>query len=165
MNKLALLPLALVACTSAASGSDENDGQLTVAGLQTEQVLIGRADFTTATAIPANPAPAVNVTITDDAARQLFSDTLALPVIPPSDGGDGACPADFGILYFVTFEGYAPDVMPITAVMTPAGCQIATITAGGGSISFAADPDYWANVARDLGISESMIYPYVPPSH
>ncbi len=159
MNRLALLSLALVACTGSA-GDDDDDGQLTVAGLQTEQAIIGRADFSTLTAIPTNPAPAVRVTINDDAARQLFSDTLALPVLPP---GGYACPADFGILYAVTFYGYAPDVMPITASITPSGCQVATITIKAGSISFVTNPDYWANVASDLGITESTIFPYTPP--
>jgi hypothetical protein len=163
MNKLALLPLALVACTSSGSDSsgDDDDSQLTVAGLQTEQSIIDRADFSTATSIPTNTPPAVSVTITDNAARQLFSDTLALPLLPP---GGYACPADFGITYFVTFYDYSPDALPITATITPAGCQTATITTKAGSITFITNPNYWAQVANDLGITESKIFPYTPPN-
>ncbi len=162
MNKLALLPLALIVCTSSGRGSSaDEDGQLTVADLQTEQGIIARADFSTATSIPANVPPAVSVSVTDDAARQLFGDTLALPVVPP---GLRNCPADFGITYSVTFYDYSPDASPVTATLYPTGCQTVSITTKTGSIAFQTNPEYWANVASDLGITESTIFPYAPPS-
>jgi hypothetical protein len=109
--------------------------------------------FTTSTSISSNPAPDVDVTLTDRApSRLIYAATLALPVFP---SGTFNCPFDPGIRYSIVFARVDGDAL--TAVLNPAGCGDVTIS--GSATRRALDPAYWASMAEGLGIRESTIYP------
>jgi hypothetical protein len=153
MNKLVCLPLVLAACSS--SGGFESQ----VTDLQAEEPQIDRAQFDTASSIPDYTPPAVSVNLTDAAARKLYADTLALPELNPSVH---SCPANFGITYSVVFSDGGTQLA--TASITPAGCQVVTLTSKTTSVVLSPDADYWPLLAADLGITETQIYPYAPPN-
>ncbi len=112
--------------------------------------------FSTATTIPSNPAPAVQVTVTDVAKSQnAYHATLALPVFPP---GTYACPIDWGVTYQLTFLLANGSSLTVTA--DPNGCSLVDIP--GTCLRSVGSSDYWSQLAQDLGIPESEIYPYSP---
>jgi hypothetical protein len=126
--------------------------------LETEKPAIDRVEFTTATSIPQNPPPNVSASATGDAARAIYEATLALPELPP---GGYNCPADFGVTYNLTFFG--GDTQLVAGIVRPSGCEIVTLANQNASASLSPDDGYWATLASDLGITESEIYPYLPP--
>jgi hypothetical protein len=113
--------------------------------------------FTTSSSSPSNPPPAVDVTLTDaTSSRNIYSATLALPTFP---AGTYNCPADFGLSYSIAFlEGSSTAV---TATLSPGGCRAVTIS--GPDTRRVLDDAYWALLARNLGVTESAIYPSPMP--
>ncbi len=112
--------------------------------------------FSTATTISSNPAPPVYVTVTDAAkAQNAYQATLALPVFPP---GTYACPIDWGVTYQLTFLLANGSNLTVTA--DPNGCSLVDIP--GTCLRSVGSSDYWSELAQDLGIPESEIYPYSP---
>ena len=145
----ALLFAALAGCGSGGSGNCTRVAGGTppavdeVTGLQ----------FSTATTIPSNPAPAVQVTVTDVAkAQDAYQATLALPVFPP---GVYNCPADFGVTYQLSF--LLANGSNLTVTENPSGCSVANIP---GTCVRSVGPTYWSQLAQDLGIPEAEIDPY-----
>jgi hypothetical protein len=115
-----------------------------------------QVEFSTSTTIAANPAPPVQVTVTDAAkAQALFRAAIALPTVDTS--GVYNCPVDWGVRYTLTFTSGATLT---EAQFGPNGC---------GWLSFTGAPprqlsnDFWALLAATLGIQEATIFPYVPP--
>jgi len=141
----------------AACGTSSPDSTA-IETLQAEQPVIDRVEFETATSIPENAPPNVTASATGDAARAIYDATLALPVLSP---GEYNCPADFGITYNLTF--YGGDTQLVAGSVHPSGCELVTLAAQSASASLSPDADYWATLATDLGITESEIYPYLPP--
>ena len=154
MTKLTAQIFLLAACTS--SNDPASD---VVAELRAKQPMIDRVQFDTATSIPANSPPQVVATATGDAARAIYAATLALPILPP---GEYNCPANFGIIYNLTFTTSGESTIVGTA--TPTGCEIVTLNAEIGSASLSINGAYWRLLASDLGIDESTIFPYTPPT-
>ncbi|HEY1553190.1 MAG TPA: hypothetical protein VGF94_00075 [Kofleriaceae bacterium] len=149
MHRLAILiPVLLAACASAPTAIEQ---------LQTEQPAIDTLHFTTASSIAQNAPPAVDVTVTGDAARDVYAATLALPALAP---GAYNCPADFGITYYLDFSGGGGEL--VRGTVQPGGCEQVELSATVGSASLGPDGAYWAMLATDLGIDETAIYPYVP---
>jgi hypothetical protein len=111
--------------------------------------------FSATTTIPSNPPPPVSVTVTDVAkAQDAYQATLALPVFPP---GTYNCPEDSGVSYQITFFLANGSQLEVTA--DPDGCSLAHIP---GTSVRSAGPAYWSQLAQDLGIPVSEIYPYFP---
>jgi hypothetical protein len=130
-------------CTLVAGGAPPAVDEVT--GLQ----------FSAATTIPSNPAPAVQVTVTDVAkAQDAYRATLALPVFPP---GIYNCPADPGIIYQLTF--LLANGSSLTVTEDPSGCPVANIP---GTCVRSVSSTYWNQLAQDLGVPESGIDPYSP---
>jgi Kelch motif len=112
--------------------------------------------FSTATTISSNSAPPVYVTVTDAAkAQDAYQATLALPVFPP---GIYNCPIDWGVTYQLTFLLATGSSLTVTA--DPNGCSVVDIP--GTCVRSVVPSDYWSQLAQDLGIPESEIYPYSP---
>jgi hypothetical protein len=158
MRASLLLPVLVVLLSSAGCTGTVGNGGGGETGSTLEALAASatRLDFTTSTSIPQNPAPPVNVTVTDAAAVQaLFDATLALsPVVP----GDYNCPFAAGVDYHLTFtSGSASAVIDFT----PDGCEWVTLPDGSTRGASAA---YWSLLATTLGIPEATIYPYAPPS-
>ena len=121
-------------------------------------------NFETATSIPSNPPPDIDVTITDSGpAEDLANAILDLPVMPPDDYN---CPIDFGISYFLVFTGAGGETV-LRATLFPNGCQWAEITGGGPPVGVERwavnSPGFWDRLAADLGVPEVDVYPYRPP--
>jgi hypothetical protein len=114
--------------------------------------------FGATTTLPPNPPPAVDVTAGEIPARNIYTMTLALPDLP---GGVYNCPADFGIVYNLTF--FSGNATAVTASVDPNGCQGVQIS-GSHHVRQILDESYWTTLAQQLGVPESTIYPYVPPS-
>ena len=150
---------------AAAVGGCGNDGTAAVvAALRARRAMVATVDFSTATSLPANPPPAVAVTIADPPALDAFDATLALPVMPP---GAYNCPADFGVTYQLVFrDGAGADPPVATATLDPGGCQQVSVTDGtqGVLLWAATTTSYWGVLATDLGLPISTIYPYTPPA-
>jgi hypothetical protein len=128
---------------------------------RTEAPSIDRLTFSTSTGIPQNAPPDVAKTITGSAAQTLYQATLALPAAPT---GAESCPADWGVAYHMQFSVGSELVLTVDA--DPSGCELFQLTGTHGDTGVRAldNPDYWSEVATDLGISETEIYPYAPPS-
>jgi len=104
-----------------------------------------------------NPPPPVYVDLTDGTkAQDVYRATLALPDFPP---GVHHCPVDWGVLYQITFS--FSDGSRLAATLDPAGCQQVQIP-GSTSRWTLINTDYWSELAGNLGIAESDIYPYMP---
>ncbi len=82
--------------------------------------------------------------------------TLALPDLPP---GTYSCPIDFGILYNLTF--FDGTSTAASATLEPTGCGLVRFS-GSDEVRRVLDKTYWASLAQQLGIAESIIYPYSP---
>lgn len=109
--------------------------------------------FTTSSAFPGNPPPTnIDVTLTDPTrARAIYSATLGLPDFPP---GLVNCPADLGYGHTITFTNGQAVVG--TATLSAGGCRDATIS--GSPQVRQTDNAYWALVARNLGIEDSVLF-------
>jgi hypothetical protein len=121
---------------------------------------VASVHFTTSTTIPRNAAPAVDVTITDEATAQaLFKETLTLPEVTP---GPRSCPMASGVVYRLEFYGNCPEKCATPILLTvdfpPDGC--ATLTSPSLPDALSTSSSYWEDLAADLGIVESRIYPY-----
>jgi hypothetical protein len=109
--------------------------------------------FTTATMLPSNPPPSVDITLTAPTpARAVYVATLALPDFP---SGTFSCPFDSGIRYTLTFRTDAGATT--SAVLNPGGCGDVEIS--GSSERRVIDPAYWAVLAQNLSIPQATIYP------
>jgi hypothetical protein len=166
MKQLSLVALAigcLAACGSTATTSSQEplaDGSADAsnAALGALASEITKLEFSTSTSIAANPAPAVNVTVTDARlAQAAFEATLSLPAIP---AGPMSCPNDFGVLYHLTFWGKNSVVAQVT--LDPTGCQGADVTTTSSTTSLwaASTPTYWPALAANLEVPQENIYPY-----
>jgi hypothetical protein len=112
--------------------------------------------FAATTMIPSNPAPAVDVTVGRSPAQNVYTMTLALPDLP---SGTYNCPVDFGIAYNLTFFDGASTAA--SATLEPGGCRLVRFS-GSDEVRRVLDDAYWAMLAQQLGVPESMIYPYLP---
>ncbi|HJX62749.1 MAG TPA: hypothetical protein VJ860_02220 [Polyangia bacterium] len=115
--------------------------------------------FSTSSTIPSNLPPPVQITVTDATkAQDAYRATLALPVAPTGvQPGYHSCPGDWGVTYRLTFSLASGGTL--TVVADPNGCQSVSIP---GTCVRSADSAYWSQLAQDLGIPESEIYPYSP---
>jgi hypothetical protein len=153
--------LSLVACSGAdpSTAHQSSPDQSNPNGDQSCGGLVSQATdftFTTSTTIPTNPAPSVDVTVSDPTTVQaLFQETNALPVLP---AGQYNCPADFGVTYHLTFVTQNGTTQ---YVLDPGGCETVTI-ASDSSVVLSANPQYWQTLAAALGVPETSIYPYAP---
>ncbi len=108
--------------------------------------------FTTSPGTPGNPAPNVDVIVTDKAeVVSLFEATIAQPVVPP---GVYECRLDTGVSYQLAFTSGST----VTDIdLDPTGCGWLTFPDGGpGRAPSAA---YWSQLAQTLGVAESVILP------
>jgi hypothetical protein len=144
---LVLLPCA---CGGQADGGTSTSGSALGVLAQTATTLT----FSTATSIPSNPAPQVQVTVTDASkVSSLFEAALALPTVPE---GTYSCPADFGVQYELAFTSGAT----VTRVgLEPNGCGWVSIP---GSSARSPDAAWWSQLSATLAIPETEIYPYMP---
>jgi len=111
--------------------------------------------FSTSSTIPLNLPFPVQVTVTDATkAQDAYQTTLALPVAQP---GTYFCPVDWGVTYQLTFSLASGGTL--TVVADPSGCQSVSVP---GTCVRSPDYTYWSELANDLGIPESEIYPYSP---
>jgi len=116
-------------------------------------------NFGATTTLPPNPPPAVDITAGEIPAQNIYTMTLALPDLP---GGVYHCPDDFGVVYNLTF--FSGNATVVTASLDPNGCQGVKIS-GSPQVRQILDKSYWTTLAQQLGVPESTIYPYVPPSY
>jgi len=116
------------------------------------------AHFAATTTLQSNRPPAVDVTVDQSPAQNIYTMTLALPNFP-----DGVfnCPIDFGVVYKLTF--FSGDTTAVTASLNPSGCRDVRIS-DAPHVRRVLDDSYWSALAQQLGVPESTIYPYVPPS-
>ncbi len=141
----AWMALAGTVALAGGCGSDPPPPTSTITGLH----------FTTATMLPSNPPPSVDVTLTEPApARAVYAATIALPDFP---SGTFNCPNDSGVRYTIAFS--SDTGRTVAAVLNPGGCRAAQIT--GSHERRVLDDTYWASLAQNLGIPEATIYP--PP--
>ncbi len=115
--------------------------------------------FSTSSTIPSNLPPPVQITVTDATkAQDAYQATLALLVAQRTPApGSHSCPVDWGVTYQLTFSLASGGTLTVTA--DPNGCQSVSIP---GTCVRSADSAYWSQLAQDLGIPESEIYPYSP---
>jgi hypothetical protein len=133
-------------CTFVAGGTPPAVDQ--IAGLK----------FSTATTIPSNPPPSVQVTVSDTAkAQDAYQKTLALPVVRP---GIRSCGMDSGITYRLTF--LFANGLSLTVTEDPDGCGYVDIP--GTCVRQGYPLGYWSQLAQDLGIPVCKIYPNSMPS-
>jgi hypothetical protein len=112
--------------------------------------------FAATTIVPGNSPPAVDVTVGKSPAQNIYTMTLALPDLP---SGAYACPNDFGITYDLTFFDGASTAA--SATLEPSGCRLVRFS-GSDEVRRVLDDTYWATLAQQLGVPQSMIYPYSP---
>jgi hypothetical protein len=112
--------------------------------------------FEATTTLPANQPPSVSLLLGQTPAQTIYSMTLALPDQP---SGVYNCPADFGIVYKLSF--FAGTATAASATLEPDGCRQVRFS-GSNEIRRVLDETYWASLAQQLGIAESTIYPYAP---
>ena len=149
-----------------AAGCSQSEDSIEV-DLRSHLTSVSAVSFQGTTTIPSNPAPSVQVTVSDPAARDVASAILDLPAMPP---GTYNCPADLGIAYFLVFTGGDPNgggETVMIAHLDPAGCQQGDISSDGQHVDHfwtATSPDFWSRLAGDLGVPEADIYPYRPPT-
>ena len=135
--------------------------------LRADLTRVSAVSFSATTTLPSNPPPDVQVTVAGPAAVDVAQAILALPAMPP---GVYNCPADFGVSYFLVFTGgnaTGAGETVMFADLTPSGCQNGDISSDGRSVDHfwtATSPDFWSRLAGDLGVPETDIYPYRPPS-
>jgi hypothetical protein len=114
--------------------------------------------FSTSSTIPSNIPPPVQTTADATQAQDLYQATLALPVAPTGvQPGYHSCPPNWGVTYQLTFSLANGSTLTVTA--DPNGCQSVSIP---GTCVRSTDSAYWSQLAQDLGIPESEIYPYFP---
>jgi len=113
--------------------------------------------FAATSALPSNPPPAVDVSVGQGPAQNIYAMTLALPDFPD---GTFNCPSDFGVVYNLTF--FSGNAAAVTATLNPGGCRDVRIS-GSTPTRRVLDDGYWASLAQQLGVPESTIYPYLPP--
>ena len=139
----ALMAVAGAVALASGCGSDPPPPTSAITGLH----------FTTATMLPSNPPPSVDVALTDPApARAVYAATMALPDFP---SGTFNCPSDSGVRYTIIFSGDTGQT--VSAVLNPGGCREVQIT--GSHERRVLDDTYWASLAQNLGIPEATIYP------
>jgi hypothetical protein len=101
------------------------------------------------------PPPPVQVMVTDAIkAQDAYQATLALPALQTVTH---SCPVDLGVSYQLTFLLANDGTLTVAAY--PNGCQFVSIP---GTCVRSVDSAYWSQLAKDLGIPESEIYPYSP---
>jgi hypothetical protein len=144
--------------------SDSNDSIR--AAIRSQLTRVSALSFNATASIPSNPAPDVQVTVSDPAAADVASAILDLPAIPP---GEYNCPIDFGISYFLVFTGGDPSgggETVMTATLDPGGCEPGQISADGQHVDHfgvTTGANFWSRLAGDLGVPEADIFPYQPP--
>lgn len=107
-------------------------------------------------AFPSNHIPPFERTATDAAkVQRLYNALLALPAFP---SGIIHCPADFGVVYHLTF--FNQSVIVVQATVKPDGCR--GVTLSNGQPRWVRDDQFWAVFADTLGVPESVVYPVVP---
>ena len=112
--------------------------------------------FSTVTSIPSNPPPSVHVIVADAAkAQDAYQATLALPAAP--QGVVRSCPLELGVTYQIAL--FLANGSRLMATADPNGCSYVDIS---GTCTRSTDPAYWSQLAQDLGIPVSEIYPYPP---
>jgi hypothetical protein len=117
--------------------------------------------FSTSSTIPSNIPPLVQTTADATEAQDLYQATLALPVAPTGvQPGYHSCPGDWGVTYQLIFSLANGSKLTVTA--DPNGCQSVSIP---GTCVRSTGYAYWSQLAQDLGIPESLIYPYSPDMH
>jgi hypothetical protein len=127
----------------------------TIANLKAESNQVTTVAFSTATALPANPAPNVAATVSvASQAQALYQATLDLSQVP---SGTYNCPADLGVTYSLVFSDGSKASPIMQATLDPTGCGWVNINGLG---SLVTDATYWAFLASTLGITEAQIYPY-----
>jgi hypothetical protein len=96
----------------------------------------------------------VHVVVADAAkAQDAYQATLALPVVQPA-----SCPPDAGAAYQIIFS--LANGSSLTATAHPSGCSHVDIP--GACARYPDSAAYWSQLALDLGIPVSEIYPYPP---
>jgi hypothetical protein len=109
--------------------------------------------FTAPTTVQNNPPQSVTFTTNIAQARDVYQATLALPVFP---SGTFSCPADTtAVIYQLTFS--FADGSALTVMADPSGCPSVAIP---GTCVRSPDLAYWTQLANDIGIPLSQIYPY-----
>lgn len=112
--------------------------------------------FAATTTLPGNQPPSVSLLLGQTPAQTIYSMTLALPDQP---SGVYNCPADFGIVYNLSF--FTGTATAAVATLDPNGCQQVRFS-GSDEVRRVPDETYWIALAQQLGIAESTIYPYLP---
>jgi len=110
--------------------------------------------FSTSSTIPSSIPPQVQTAAETTKAQDAYRATVALPVAQPVTH---SCPVDWGVTYQLTFS--LANGGTLTVVADPSGCQSVSIP---GTCLRSPDYAYWSQLAKDLGIPESEIYPYSP---
>ncbi len=109
-------------------------------------------------AFPDNHIPPFEETVANQAkAVRLYSALLALPAYP---SGTVKCPADFGVVYQLLFQGMASIQQHMS--VQAGGCR--GVSFNGTSHwthSAATSPQFWPLFAETLGVPESVVYPVV----
>jgi hypothetical protein len=150
-----------------AAGCGQSGDTSVQTALRAQLTSVSAMSFNAITSVPSNPAPNVQVTISDPAALDVANAILDLPAMP---SGTYNCPEDFGVSYFLVFTGGDPNgggETVMTANLDPAGCQAGDITSDGQHVDnfwVPATSDFWSRLAGDLGVPEANIYPYLPPT-
>ncbi len=88
-------------------------------------------------------------------AQDAYQATLALPAAP--QGVVRSCPLELGVTYQIAF--FLANGSRLMATADPNGCSYVDIS---GTCTRSTDPAYWSQLAQDLGIPVSEIYPYPP---
>ncbi|HEY2518140.1 MAG TPA: hypothetical protein VGI39_45030 [Polyangiaceae bacterium] len=157
---LLTVSLVLAACGGAVTSSSGSSAGGGAGDLSSKSDQIASVTFSTRTSIPANPPPNVHVTVNDATrAQALYQTLLSQPAFPPETI---SCPADFGVLYSLSFLS-STGAMVSVAELKPNGCEPLTVSSPGTPEANLWGLSVWSALAQDLGIAEAEIYPYLPP--
>jgi len=152
---------------AAGCGKSNDSADSIRAELRSQLMRVSALTFNEMTTIPANPAPDVEVTVSDPAAADVASAILDLPAMP---AGEYNCPIDYGVSYFLVFTGGDPGgggETVMIATLDPGGCQQGKISVDGRRVDHfwtASSPAFWGRLAADLGVPAADIFPYRPPA-
>lgn len=153
------LPLSKAPDAGALPASDAGSPTASDAGPPPPASQVTQLSFAPAPGETLNPAPPIDVVVTDvSKAQDAYSATLALPGFPPPVPGIYHCPNDWGFSYQLTFS--FSDGSSLTATVDASGCEQVQIP--GTTLRWAGSTaSYWSELTQDLGIPESDITPYM----
>lgn len=127
-----------------------------LAALRKKEGQIAYVYFQPQSSIPDNVPPSHNVLLDDPkGAQDIYDHTLGLSRFP---AGPSGCPASFGVTYDLQFFA-ADDSLVADVTVDPNGCNEVQIYEGP---TLQANAGYFAVLAKDLGLDEKDIYPYMP---